>query len=330
MDWIEIGELIGGLILLVLGGDWLVRGAENIAYSFKITPMVVGLTIVAFGTSAPELLVSLKSAFDGSSEIAMGNVVGSNICNLGLVMGLTALFYPLNIQESSIKVDWMMALGSALLMYFFVSRDFSLTQFEGIILVLILCIYTYFLIEMSRKETMEKIKVGLAAGEEAEEIPEVKGMALVKEIGFLVIGCVALFFGADWFVNGSVELATVLGVDKAVIGLTVVAIGTSLPELVTSIVAAVKKNTDMAVGNLIGSNIFNVLSILGITSIVKSIGIQQEMINIDMIWMLAVTLLLLPLMLLRRKIGKGEGLVLLTVYVLYIYYLIERGAVAPL
>lgn len=338
MGWIEIVELLGGLVLLVLGGDWLVRGATNIAYSIQISPLVVGLTVVAFGTSAPELIISLQSAFNNASDIAMGNVVGSNICNLALVLGITAMFYPIRISDNSIKVDWLMAMGSALLLYFFVSRDFTVNQFEGVILILIVVIYTYFQIEMSRKETIGKLK---SKGENLslseidaiaadEEVPDIKGKALFKEIGFLLLGCVALFFGAQWFVNGAISTAEFFNVDRAVIGLTVVALGTSLPELVTSAVAAYHKNTDLAIGNLLGSCIFNILSILGFTSIVHIIGVDPEVIQVDMLWMMGVTFVTLPLMLLRKKIGKGEGAILLLVYVLYIYNLLQRGVDLPL
>ena len=164
--WIEIGLLILGLVLLVIGGDFLVRGASNLAYSIQISPLVVGLTVVAFGTSAPELLVSLQAALGGSPDISMGNIIGSNVCNLTLVLGATALFYPILVHENSIKIDWPMAMGSSLLLYFFISHDHVVQRFEGIIFVLILAIYTYFLIEMSRRETLERM------AEEHEEVPE--------------------------------------------------------------------------------------------------------------------------------------------------------------
>ncbi len=314
--WIEIGLLILGLVLLVIGGDFLVRGASNLAYSVQISPLVVGLTVVAFGTSAPELLVSLQAALDGSPDISMGNIIGSNICNLTLVLGATALFYPILVHENSIKIDWPMAMGSSLLLYFFISHDHVVQRFEGIIFVLILAIYTYFLIEMSRRETLERM------AEEHEEVPEIVGSAVLKEVGFLALGGVMLYFGSEWFVGGAKSIAQGLGVSDAIIGLTVIAIGTSLPELVTSIIAAYQKNTDLAVGNLLGSNIFNILSILGFTSIVKDISVNPTLVNIDMWIMMAIVVLVLLLMIFGRKIGRLGGAVLLITYASYMTYLV--------
>lgn len=303
-------------MVLVVGGELLVRGASNLAYSIHISPMVVGLTIVAFGTSAPELLISLKSALAGSDAISIGNVVGSNICNLGLVMGITAMFYPIFVSTNSIKVDWLMTMGSALLLYFFISKDMAVNHFEGVIFVLILAIYTYFLIEMSRRETREKMI------EDDEEIPQVQGKAILKECLILGAGCVGLYFGAEWFVKGATNIAYDFGVSKRIVGLTIVALGTSLPELVTSTIAAYKKNTDLALGNLLGSCIFNVLSILGITSIIKEVSVTQEVISTDMLWMMGVILLVLPMMISRRKIGRIEGGILIAYYGAFMYFVI--------
>lgn len=314
--WIEIGLLILGLVLLVIGGDFLVRGASNLAYSVQISPLVVGLTVVAFGTSAPELLVSLQAALDGSPDISMGNIIGSNICNLTLVLGATAVFYPILVHENSIKIDWPMAMGSSLLLYFFISHDHVVQRFEGIIFILILAIYTYFLIEMSRRETLERMAV------EQEEVPEIVGSAVLKEIGFLALGGVMLYFGSEWFVGGAKSIAQGLGVSDAIIGLTVIAIGTSLPELVTSIIAAYQKNTDLAVGNLLGSNIFNILSILGLTSVVKDISVNPQLVDVDMWIMMAIVVLVLLLMLFGRKIGRLSGGILLITYASYLTYLI--------
>lgn len=316
--WIEIGLLILGLVLLVVGGDFLVRGASNLAYSIQISPLVVGLTVVAFGTSAPELLVSLQAALDGHPDISMGNIVGSNICNLTLVLGATATFYPILVHENSKKIDWPMAMGSSALLYFFVSYDHVVQRFEGIIFVLILAIYTYFLIEMSRRETLERMV------EEEEEIPEIVGSAVLKEVGFLILGGVMLYFGSEWFVGGAKNIAQGLGVSDAIIGLTVIAIGTSLPELVTSIIAAYQKNTDLAVGNLLGSNIFNILSILGWTSIVKDISVNPQLIDVDMWIMMGITVMVLIMMVVGKKIGRLSGVILLVTYAAYMTYLVMK------
>lgn len=318
---ISILSLIGGLVVLLVGGEFLVRGATNIAYSIKISPMVVGLTIVAFGTSAPELLISLQAALSGQPDLAMGNVIGSNICNLTLVMGVTALVYPIFVSDNSIKIDWGMTIGSSVLLYLFAQQNNLIERYEGIIFLIILAIYTYFIIDMSRKETIAKAAEGLVSDDE-EDIPEVKGVGVLKELLFLVIGCVLLKYGAEYFVIGASDIASAMSISPKVIALTVVALGTSLPELVTSAVAAYKKETDLALGNLLGSCIFNNLSILGITSIVQDIHVDDSLVNSDMLWMLGVMLVLLPMMISNRKIGKIEGLILLGIYITYTYVVI--------
>lgn len=315
---IDIALLVVGLVLLVVGGDLLVRGASNLAYSIQISPLVVGLTVVAFGTSAPELLVSIQAALDGSPDISMGNIIGSNVCNLSLVLGATAAIFPIVIHENTIKIDWPMAFGASFLLYFFISHDFVVQQFEGIIFVLILAIYTYFLIEMSRRETIEK----MMEENDGEEIPEIKGATVIKELGILILGGVVLYFGSGMFVDSAKGIATNLGVSQKLIGLTVIAIGTSIPELVTAVIAAYKKETDLAVGNLLGSNIFNVLSILGVTSIIKDISVNPALVSQDMWVMLGITVLVLVLMLPKRKLTRIHGLILLAVYFTYTAYLI--------
>lgn len=317
MAWL-IFLLIAGLVILITGGEFLVRGASNIAYSLKISPLVVGLTIVAFGTSAPELLISTTSAYQGATDLAMGNVVGSNICNLSLVLGITALFYPIVVSDSSIKVDWLVTMGASLCLFFFVNEDKQLMYYEGIIFIIALMVYTYFLIEMSRKETKERITQGLSTQAEDDAMANAK---LPREIFFIVIGIVGLFFGADMFVDAVLRIAAIFKIPNDIVGLTVVALGTSLPELVTSAIAAYKKNTDLAIGNLLGSCIFNILSILGITSIIQPVGVTDHLMEKDMLWMLGVTLLVLPMMISRRKIGRVEGIILLLVYAGYMYYL---------
>ena len=307
--------LLAGLVLLILGGDFLVRGASGIALRAKITPLVVGLTVVAFGTSAPELLVSLKAALAGTPDIAIGNVVGSNICNLALVLGLTAVIRPIGVNKDSLKFDWPMTMGASLLLYFLV-MDGWVNTLDGALFVAILITFTVFIIRKSRKETK--------ASEALEDldIPAPSGKP-VKDYLFVLLGGVGLYFGAEWFVSSSVTLAAFLGVSERVISITVVALGTSLPELFTSVIASVKKETDMAVGNLVGSNIFNVLSILGITSIVTQIEVNELMRDVDMVWMLAITALILPMMLTRRTVSRLEGGILLTVYVAYTYSVVS-------
>lgn len=335
--WLVLVIMISGLVVLILGGDFLVKGASNIAYSLHISPMVVGLTIVAFGTSAPELLISTISALDGKSGIALGNVIGSNICNLTLVLGVTAVFYPIVVSKDSIKIDWLVTMGASIMLFVFLifggpSEEIingksvviygSLNIVEGIIFVCCIIAYTYFLIQKSRRETKEKIKAGLSEG---EEFPEAKG-GVAKELLFILFGCAGLFLGARYFV-GSVEYIGIeFGISEEVIGLTVVALGTSLPELVTSAIAAFKKNTDLAIGNLLGSSIFNILSILGITSIIQRIDVKdQRLMQNDIFWMIGITLVLLPMMITRSRVGRFEGFLLLVIYSVYIFFLAQSA-----
>lgn len=311
--------LIVGLIVLVFGGDFLVRGATNIAYKAKVSPLVVGLTIVAFGTSAPELVVSLSSVYENPG-ICIGNVVGSNICNLSLVMGATAIFFPIAIKIDVVKIDWGVTIGSALLLFFFVSADGWLTPFEGFILFLIFIIYTYFLIETSIRDSELNDGSEIMDEEMKAEYDEAINSNIWKELGFLFGGIVLLFFGGQWFVKGAVGIAEALSISDEIIGLTVVALGTSFPELITSVIAATKKNTDLAVGNLLGSCVFNVFSILGITSMVQAVNVSQNVINFDMAVMIGIILLLLPMMISNKKISSLEGVFLVLIYLSYTAY----------
>lgn len=309
---INLWYLFAGLAVLIFGGELLVRGASRIALSLKISPLVVGLTIVAFGTSAPELLTSVKSALEGSPDIAIGNVVGSNIINLSFILGLTAVLSPIPVQKNSIRIDWPVAMGSALLLYFFM-WDGYLEAYEGIIFLLILIFYTVFIIRKSRKEI--KATHETASG----KINITNQKQILTNILLIIVGGAGLYFGADWFLIGAKGFTSYLGVSERVIGLTVVAVGTSLPEMVTSIMASIRKHSDVALGNLIGSNIFNVLSILGITSIIKKTAVSADIFQSDMIWMLGISFVILPMMIFRRNIERSEGAILSIIYIAYIF-----------
>lgn len=304
--------LIVGLFVLVVGGELLVRGAASIALRLRLSPLVVGLTIVAFGTSAPEMFISVQAALEGSPDLAMGNVIGSNICNLALVLGITAVITPVPVRNDSLRIDWPMTMGSALLLYLIV-RDNLINWPEGVFFLAILITYTFLIIRKSRKET----KSAEALAEELE-LPE-QTASLWKDILFIAVGTVGLALGSDWFVDGAKDLALTFGVSERVVGITVLALGTSLPELATAVVAAIKKETDIALGNLMGSNIFNILSILGITSLIASIRVNDVIIHSDMVWMLLITFLILPMMLYRKVVKRVEGAILLAIYVYYIY-----------
>jgi len=313
----DIFLLVTGLFVLILGGDFLVRGASRIALRFHISPLVIGLTIVAFGTSSPELLVSLKSALAGSPDLTMGNVVGSNIANLALVLGIAAMIGPIRVKASIIKLDWPVAMGSSLLLYFLII-DGLISWYEGLLFIILLLIYTIYIILNSRKETK-----AIRAAEKGFDLPSSR-QSIRKEIFFILIGSLGLYIGADLLIEGAQELARFLRVSERVIGITVLAIGTSLPELVTSILAAFKKETDLALGNLIGSNIFNVLSILGITSIVTEIQVNEVIIGSDMLWMLGITLVVLPMMIYKRTITRVGGIILFVTYLYYTYSVVSQ------
>ncbi|MFA0961349.1 calcium/sodium antiporter [Roseivirga sp. BDSF3-8] len=309
----NIGLLLAGLVILIVGGELLVRGASSIALRLHLSPLVVGLTIVAFGTSAPEMLISIKSALAGSPDLAMGNVVGSNICNLALVLGITTIINPVKVQGTSLKIDWPMTFGASVLLYL-TAQNGLITIWEGICFILILIAYNWYIIRRSRRETK-----AMKLLEEELDIPAAPSKHLWKDLMFILIGCIGLYYGAEWFVGGAQSLAVYLGVTERIIGLTVLALGTSLPELVTACIASFKKETDIALGNLLGSNIFNILSILGVTSVIQSVSVSDAILEIDMLWMLGITFLVFLMMLHRRQIFRYEGIILLGIYFFYTY-----------
>jgi len=306
--------LLVGLGALILGGDVLVKGSSRLALRFNIQPMVVGLTIVAFGTSAPELLVSLTAAFEEAPDLSVGNVVGSNISNLSLVLGAACLFGFIPINRKTASRDWAVTMVSSLLLFWF-SYDEKLTSSEGMILFGLLILYLLRLLRTTRKE---QVKLDVEINESENSATQ-----KVKDFGLLLFGGVCLYFGSEWFIGGARDIALTFGISERIVGLTVLAVGTSLPELFTSVIAARKGETDLALGNLLGSNIFNVLSIIGITSIVHPLQVNPGIIKSDLIWMLGLTLGILPLMLIRKKLGKPSGIILLSYYVIYIFFLIR-------
>ena len=304
--------LILGLATLIVGGEFLVRGAVGIAKKFHISPLVIGMTVVSFGTSAPELMVSLDAAMGGHPDIAVGNVIGSNIANLALVLGLTVIIFPIVVDRNSKVVDWPMMMLATILFFVF-SWDLIIEWWEGTILFSILVGFTFALVRGSRKKT----KAALAASDD-DEVASVKDNPMLSAL-FLIGGLVALYFGAGWLLDGAVEIAKFAGMDERMIGVTVVAFGTSVPELVTSAVAAFKKQTDISVGNLIGSNIFNIMAVIGLTSIVHPIPISdKEALSWDMWWVIGIAAALLPLMVIGRKLGRFKGVLLFGSYVVYI------------
>jgi cation:H+ antiporter len=313
---------LGGLILLVIGANVLVRGASKLALSFGISPLVVGLTIVAFGTSAPEVAVSVGAVLDGRDDIAIGNVVGSNIFNVLFILGVSALITPLIVNIQLIRQEVPIMIGASLLLLA-LGLDGRLSFFDGSFLFVLLLAYTMFLVVQSRRETRA------AKDEYADEIKLAEAGAwdsrLPVQLLLIGAGLAALVFGSDYLVQASVNFAKAMGVSDLVIGLTIVAAGTSMPEVATSITAAIKGERDIAVGNVVGSNTFNILGCLGLSGLVSGdvgLAMAPSLLAFDIWIMLAVALACLPVFMTGREIARWEGGVFLGYYVAYVAYLI--------
>lgn len=324
---LDVVYLLLGLGVLIAGGEFLVKGAVGFSHAMKISPLVIGMTVVAFGTSAPELLVSIDSALSGSPGIAVGNVVGSNIANLALVLGATVLIFPIYVERQTKMIDYPMMILATLLFYNF-SLDGVFEFSEGIILFTILLVYTTVMIYSSRRKNTRKHNHHENSIERDDLDVISKKEPFWKSMFFLLLGFIGLYFGAGWFVDGAVGIADYILEDdpnkEVIIGVTVVALGTSAPELVASIMAALKKETDISVGNLIGSNIFNIFAVVGITSIVTPVPVSGEIIDFDMLWVIFVALLLLFVLYFGKKIGRLKGAILLSTYVAYILVILLK------
>jgi len=302
--------IIGGLLLLIFGGNWLLKAAVALSLKLNIPKMVIGMTVVSFATSAPELIVSLKAALNGAPDLALGNVIGSNIANLGFVLGVTLLFGAMKIQKSFYQTDWPVMMLASILLYFFLTGDQVIVRYEGIILFSLLVLFLVYLLRF-QKTSFE------------EDLPEVEAVLSVSYMLFyLGIGGVGLWAGSELLVEGAKAMAEDFGVSQRVIGVTVVSVGTSIPELSASIIAVIKKEKAISLGNLIGSNIFNILAVLGITSIVTPVAVSDlGLLSNDIFWMLGVSFLILPLVLLpkRFQLNWKHGFVLLVLYGIFIY-----------
>ncbi len=308
----DIVLMLLGFVLLVVGGDFLVRASVALSFKLNISKMVVGLTVVSFATSFPELLVSLNAALNGSPSIAINNVIGSNIANIGLVLGITALIGTIYVDSSFYKFNWPALMLFSLAFYYFLSNDHQLTAFEGAILFIGLVIFVILLLKKSN-----------TANDDHDESLELQtGTSNFKIVIWFIIGGVALYFGADWLVNGAIVIAKQIGVSEAVISVSIIAVGTSVPELAASVIAVIRKEKAISLGNLIGSNIFNIGSVLGLTAMIKPIVIDDaQILSRDIIWMLVFAVILVPLALIlkRHELKKTEGFVLIFMYGIFIY-----------
>jgi len=310
--------IILGLLLLVIGGEFLVRSSVALSFKLSISKMVIGMTVVSFATSAPELLVSLNAALRGSPAIALNNVIGSNIANIGLVLGITALVSVIAVDASFYKLNWPVMMLFSIALYYFLWNDNQLSRIEGGALFVGLIVFLIVLIRSAKKDTV------------VEEVDE--SLAVVSNFKitlWLLIGAAALYFGSVWLVDGAKDLAIKLGVSDAVIAATVIAIGTSVPELAASVIAAVKKEKALSLGNLIGSNIFNIASVLGLTSMIKTIPVTDaSILDKDIFWMLAFSAVLIPLIIIpkRFQISRYKGALLVVSYGVFIFLAFKSQA----
>lgn len=319
-----------GLVILIKGADFLVSGASAVSLRLKISPMVIGLTIVAFGTSSPELLVSVTSALSGNTDVALGNVVGSNIANILVILGISAIIYPLKVHKNTVWKEIPMSFLAAILLVLLgiqtildnpnipLSTIFTtgqvgfLTFTNGLILLAFFIVFLYY-------------TFGIAKAESSDET-EVKKMTIPRSVIYIIGGLIGLGFGSSLLVDNAIILARTFGLSDAFIGLTLVAFGTSLPELATSISAAMKKQVDLAVGNVVGSNIFNIFLILGITSLVRPIPVSgQSLIDISVLFIATIFMFVALFVGTRNKIGRTEGIIMLVLYIGYISFLLYRG-----
>lgn len=302
--------IVLGLLLLIAGGNWLLKSAVALSLRLAIPKIVIGMTVVSFATSAPELIVSVKAALDGFPDLALGNVVGSNIANLGLVLAITVIMGSIDVRKSFYTTDWPVMMVASLLFCGFIYFDGVLQQYEGVILVALLFVFLVYLLRFQKTAVVD------------EKPEDDVILPLYKIVLYLGIGGTALWGGSELLINGAVGMASKLGVSDRIIGITVVSVGTSIPELAASVIAVLKKEKAISLGNLIGSNIFNLLAVLGITSIITPIIVMdQGLLTNDIFWMLGISFLILPLVFFPRglRLGWRDGLVLLLFYGSFVY-----------
>lgn len=300
--------MILGFVLLVVGGEYLVRASVGLSFKLNLSKMVIGLTVVSFATSVPELLVSLNAALQGAPAIAINNVIGSNIANIGLVLGITSICTTIEVDQSFYKFNWPALIIFSLLIYYFLQNDQQLTSVEGWVLFAALLVFIFLLLKKSRSSSDQ---------ESDTTIDALSKVSYFKIVVWLTIGGLALFFGAEWLVDGAVVVAEKMGVSEAVISVSLVAVGTSIPELAASLMAIIKKEKAISLGNLIGSNIFNIGSVLGLTSMVQTIPIEDpQILSRDVLWMLVFAAISLPLVMIakRHKLQFKEGFFLVLLY----------------
>ena len=309
-----------GLVLLVIGGEYLVRSSVALSFKLKLSKLVIGITVVSFATSLPELIVSVHAAINGYSDIALGNIIGSNIVNIGLVLGITAFISPLIVKREFFKLNWPMLMVCSLLLYVFLKSGSYLSRIEGLIFMALIFLYLVILIRDSRKKTKNNLEATYDA---------LQAVSNFKITMWLVIGSAALYFGSEWLVSGARDLAEYFGVSEYAISVTVIAVGTSVPELAASVIAALKKERAISLGNLIGSNIFNLASVLGLTAIISPVTVNPDspqILSSNIFWMIGFAAVIWPLVFLPRRyfITRYKGAILLLAYFIFIYTIIKK------
>ena len=307
---LDVVFIVLGLTLLILGGNWLLKSAVALSLRLEIPKIVIGMTVVSFATSAPELIVSIKAAMDGLPDLSLGNVVGSNIANLGLVLAVTVLLGGINVRKSFYTTDWPVMMFASLLFVGFIYFDGVLNRYEGVIMVVVLFLFLVYLLRFQKTAVVDELP------DDDELLPWYRTMLL------LGIGGTALWGGSELLIQGARNLAISLGVSDRVIAVTLVSVGTSIPELAASVIAVLKKEKAISVGNLIGSNIFNLLAVLGITSMIMPIRVMdQGLLGNDIFWMLGISFLILPLVFFPKglRLGWRDGLILIALYGIFVY-----------
>jgi cation:H+ antiporter len=307
---LDIVYILIGLVALIFGGDWLLKAAVALSLRLKIPKIVIGMTVVSFATSAPELIVSIKAALDGFPDLSLANVIGSNIANLGLVLGITLLFGSIEVTKSFYKTDWPVMMLASILFYVLLSIDGVLSFWEGFSMFVLLLIFLWYLLRFQETAVVDE--------RPEDDVP----LSLQKTLLFMVLGGLGLWVGSELLISGAVGLATFFGVSERIIGITIVSIGTSVPELAASVIAVIKKEKAISLGNLIGSNIFNIFAVLGITAMITPIKlIDQALLNSDILWMLGFAFLILPLVFIpsKMRLEWRDGMVLLICYLLFLY-----------
>lgn len=329
----DIFAIIIGLAILVLGAEGLVRGASSLAAKLKISALVIGLTVVSFGTSAPELTVNIVSALQGSPELAVANIVGSNIVNILFILGVCAIIVPLSVKSSTVWKEIPLALLGVVLIGIMANDRFfdgvpftTLTRTDGIALLALMAIFMYYIFGMAKSDREKAADAKISSSLNKDEDSQIKQYGVLASLGLTILGLIGLVLGGRLLVSGAVDIAKAAGLSEALIGLTIVAIGTSLPELATSVVAALRKQTDIAIGNVVGSNIFNVFFVLGATSTILPLPISNAL-NFDILVSIIATGLLFLFMFIggKRRLARSEGIVFVFLYVAYLVYLIARG-----